>query len=57
MILINTLIIVIVLLIIMIRSKSRLKKTMAESQVYEEIVNFDDTKNVAYMKHHMHHRE
>ena len=57
MILIITLIIVIVLLILMIRSKSRMKKMNTESQVYEEIVNFDDTKNVAYIKHHMHHRE
>ena len=58
-ILIVALIIVTTLLVlVMIRTKSRMKRMLAaESRVYDEIVTFDATKNVAYMKHQMHHQE
>ena len=58
MILVIALIIVTTLFVLVtIRAKSRMNRMSAESRVYDEIVTFDATKNVAYMKHQMHHRE
>ena len=51
------LIVTALLILVTIRAKCTMNRMFAESRVYDEIVTFDATKNVAYMKHQMRQRE